>query len=98
MLPLKILSYYYNTTILFVTVGKGNITASAEYNIYADAEAAFVVLNELGCPIIMVPWETCLDHALPWVGVFLTRWLFSQRLHQNIKRKIKNVDFNLSAL
>ena len=41
----------------------GNVTPSAEFNFYADPEAAFVVLKELSkMPKLMaklVPWETC---------------------------------------
>ncbi|KAK3581899.1 hypothetical protein CHS0354_024211 [Potamilus streckersoni] len=46
--------------------GVGNITASSEFNFYHDPEAAYVVLNQLNCPITIVPWETCLAHSLPW--------------------------------
>ena len=44
------------------------MTVSAEFNFYFDPEAANVVLNQLGCPITIVPWETCLDHPISWVG------------------------------
>ncbi|KAL4219576.1 hypothetical protein ACF0H5_022150 [Mactra antiquata] len=46
--------------------GKGNMTASAEFNFYADPEAAYVVLNQLKSPITMVTWETCENHPLSW--------------------------------
>ncbi|KAJ8966093.1 hypothetical protein NQ317_008768 [Molorchus minor] len=38
----------------------GNITSAAEYNFYMDPEAAYIVLESLKCPIIILPWETCL--------------------------------------
>jgi len=64
--------------------GKGNITSNAEYNFYADPEAANVVLHELGCRISLIPWELCLENSLPWVRnnrtchqySFLTRMLY----------------------
>lgn len=53
---------------LFYLAGKGNVVPSAEFNFYFDPEAAYVVLNELCCPITIVPWETCLAHPLSWVS------------------------------
>ena len=52
--------------------GKGNITSNAEYNFYADPEAANVVLHELGCRISLIPWELCVDNSLPWVRNYRT--------------------------
>ncbi|WAR31381.1 IUNH-like protein [Mya arenaria] len=46
--------------------GRGNITMAAEFNFYADPEAAFVVLGQLCCPMTVMPWETCLEHAISW--------------------------------
>lgn len=37
----------------------GNATISAEFNFYADPEAAFVVLNHVKCPLMLVTWELC---------------------------------------
>jgi len=51
-----------------VYIGKGNITSSAEFNFYQDPEAANAVLSELQCRISMIPWELCVEYALPWVG------------------------------
>lgn len=46
--------------------GLGNATSSAEANFWCDPEAAFVVLREMECPTILVPWETCLKHSITW--------------------------------
>ena len=43
-------------------LGEGNITESAEFNFYADPEAAKVVLQETDQIIKLVPWETCLHN------------------------------------
>ncbi|EDS30916.1 inosine-uridine preferring nucleoside hydrolase [Culex quinquefasciatus] len=40
--------------------GVGNVTKSAEFNFWADPEAAHVVLNTVQCPITVLPWETCI--------------------------------------
>jgi len=52
-----------------VYTGVGNVTSSAEYNFYQDPEAAKVVLNELGCRIMMIPWELCVEYSVSWVGI-----------------------------
>lgn len=46
--------------------GKGNMTVSAEFNFYFDPEAAYVVLNQLQCPITLMPWEVCDRNSLSW--------------------------------
>ena len=40
----------------------------SEYNFYADAEAARLVLHAFAphCPTTLVTWEFCLDHITPW--------------------------------
>lgn len=51
-------------TLMGATVyGRGNVTPAAEFNIYADPEAAAVVF---GAPlaITVAPWEACVTHAI----------------------------------
>uniref|UniRef100_A0A7G3AUC2 Putative inosine-uridine preferring nucleoside hydrolase n=1 Tax=Lutzomyia longipalpis TaxID=7200 RepID=A0A7G3AUC2_LUTLO len=49
-------------------LGIGNVTPSAEFNVYFDPEAADVVLRGLKCPITVIPWETCIPprNTLTW--------------------------------
>lgn len=51
--------------------GTGNVTPTAEYNFYNDAEAAHIVLNDdTGFDSIsLVTWECGVGHALPWEWV-----------------------------
>ena len=44
-------------------LGYGNVTMSAEYNIYQDPEAADIVFR-FGVPVILVGWDACLEEAM----------------------------------
>ena len=49
-------------TIMGGTVyGRGNTTPAAEFNIYADPEAASIVLS-VDIDTVIVPWEPCMAH------------------------------------
>lgn len=56
-------------TIMGATVyGRGNTTPAAEFNIYADPEAASVVFGA-DIETVVVPWEPCVTHELKGPGV-----------------------------
>jgi purine nucleosidase/non-specific riboncleoside hydrolase len=51
-------------TVMGGTVyGRGNTTAAAEFNIYADPEAAHIVLTA-GIETVIAPWEACAAHMI----------------------------------
>ena len=53
-------------------VAQGNANRAAEFNFHSDPEAAHIVLHSSlklnrEKPVVqLVPWETCMDHKLPW--------------------------------
>ena len=44
----------------FFILGVGNYSRAAEFNFYADPEAAHIVLTKSKCPITILPWEPCM--------------------------------------
>ena len=51
-------------TIMGGTIhGRGTVTPAAEFNIYADPEAAKIVFSA-GLDTMVVPWEPCVEHHL----------------------------------
>ncbi|XP_037513135.1 LOW QUALITY PROTEIN: inosine-uridine preferring nucleoside hydrolase-like [Rhipicephalus sanguineus] len=46
--------------------GRGNETATGEFNFTCDPEAASVVLSEAECNTRIVTYEPCKDHILDW--------------------------------
>lgn len=51
------------TVMAATAYGRGNVTPAAEFNIYADPEAAAVVFAA-DIDIVVVPWEPCVSHYL----------------------------------
>jgi purine nucleosidase len=45
--------------------GRGNITPAAEFNVYADPEAAAIVFERTP-ELTLLPWETVMETPVPW--------------------------------
>lgn len=79
------------------TEGNGNTTASAEFNFFWDPEGANVTLREFKCPMLIVGWEVCVRHLLPWD--WYKRWISKGTKASEFIRKLtaREVEFNAAV-
>ncbi|XP_076105888.1 nucleoside hydrolase-like [Mytilus galloprovincialis] len=47
--------------------GRGNINLCAEFNFYADPEAAYITIQELKCPINILSMEAAEANGIEWI-------------------------------
>lgn len=45
--------------------GVGNVSTTAEFNFFADPEAAYTVLDCVECPTFIISWEMCWKYVKP---------------------------------
>lgn len=63
------LAILYGKYFYVILIGLGNSTAAAEFNFYADPEAASICIDSYPpCRLTILPWETGLKAASTYVG------------------------------
>lgn len=62
MVKAKLKIYRFMCVCMWIVLGKGNISKSAEFNFMMDPEAAYIVLENVKEHVITIlPWESCID-------------------------------------
>ncbi len=87
----QVIEHIGSLVVMGGALGDGNVTKFAEFNAFADPEAAHVVLSA-GLPVTLVPWDACIsmrmspDELRSVVGeepgkgalvIELQQWIFS---------------------